>query len=87
MALPIAQSCRCGEFYLQQHHTVEERFNGRRAPRYKDVNRNDAVAAAYDRILIVIITAAVGARPHGDDVARLRHLVVDLASRPALFCW
>jgi hypothetical protein len=55
--------------------------------RYIDVNRNDAVAAAYDRIRIVIITAAVGARPHGDDVARLRHLVVDLASRPALFCW
>src|SRR5262249_13562784 len=69
------------DLLLQQQHAVKQRLGGRRAARHVDIDRHDAVAAAHDRIGIVIIAAAVGARAHGDDVARLRHLVVDLAQR------
>src|SRR5262252_5806451 len=69
------------DLLLQQQHAVEQRFGGRRAAGNVDVDRHDAVAAAHDRIGIVIITTAVGARAHGDDVARLGHLVVDLPQR------
>src|SRR6266508_6283655 len=69
------------DLLLQQQHAVEQRFGRRRTARYVDIDRNDAIAAAHDRIGIVVVTAAVGARAHGNDVARLRHLVVDLAQR------
>src|SRR3546814_8540105 len=39
------------------------------------------VAAAHHRIAGVIIAAAIGAASHRDDVARLRHQVVDAAQR------
>src|SRR5215475_5549762 len=66
---------------LQQQHTVKQRLGGGRAARNIDVHWHDAVATAYHRVGIVVITAAVGARAHGDHIARLRHLVVDLAQR------
>ena len=69
------------DFFLQQQHAVEQRLGGRRTARHVDVDRHDAVAAAHHRIGIVVVAAAVGARSHRDDVARLRHLVVDLAQR------
>src|SRR4029453_1947757 len=69
------------DLLLQQQHAVEQRFGRRRKTSYVNIDRNDAIAAAYDRIGIVVVTAAVGARAHGNDVARLRHLVVDLAQR------
>src|SRR5476651_1907058 len=67
------------DLLLQQHHAVKQRFRRRRAARHVDVDWYDAVAAAQHRIRIMIVAAAIGARSHRDDVARLRHLVVDLA--------
>src|SRR5262249_32475741 len=69
------------DLLLQQQHAVEQCLRGRRAAGHVDIDRHDAIAAAYDRVGIVVVSAAVGARAHGNDVARLRHLVIDLAQR------
>src|SRR6266545_2971084 len=80
-SIPPSPLDRAGaaDLLLQQQHAVEQRLRRGRAARHVDVDRHDAVAAAHHRIGIVVIAAAVGARAHRDDVARLRHLVVDLA--------
>ena len=70
-----------GNLLLQLQDPVDQRLGGRRAARHVDVHRHDAVAAAHHGIGIVVVAAAVGARAHGDDPARLGHLVVDLAQR------
>src|ERR1700724_3621507 len=69
------------DLLLKQQHAVKQRFRGRRAAGHVDVDRHDAVAAAYHRIGIVVVAAAIGTGAHRDHVARLRHLVVDLAQR------
>ena len=66
---------------LQLDDAVEQRLGRRRAAGHVDVHRHDAVAAAHHRVGIVIVAAAVRARAHRDDPARLGHLVVDLAQR------
>src|SRR5688572_2316054 len=66
---------------LELHHPVEQRLGGRRAAGDVDVDRHDAVAAAYDAVAVVVIAAAVGAAAHADHVLGVRHLVVDLAQR------
>src|SRR5215212_4333602 len=67
------------DLLLQEQDAVEQRLGGWRAARHIDVDRHDAVAAAHHRVGIMVIAAAVGARAHRDDPARLGHLVVDLA--------
>src|SRR5688572_30197655 len=51
---------------LQEEHAVEQSLRGRRAARHVNVHRHDAVAAAHDRVGIVVVAAAVGAGAHGD---------------------
>src|SRR5258705_3164699 len=65
------------DLLLQQQHAVEQRLRGRRAARHVDVDLDDAVAAAPERVRTMIVAAAIGAGAHRNDVARLRHLVVD----------
>src|SRR5271166_3588286 len=50
------------DLLLQQQHPVKQRLGSRRAARHVDVDRHDAVTAAYDRIRIMVIAAAVRAR-------------------------
>src|SRR5271166_6597397 len=69
------------DFLLQHQNAVEQGFGGWRATRHVDVDGYDPVAAADHRIGIMVIAAAIGAGSHRDDVARLGHLVVDLAQR------
>src|ERR1019366_8507816 len=69
------------DLLLQQHDAVQQRLGGRRTAGYVDVDWDDPVAASHNRIRVVIVAAAVGARTHGDHVARLRYLVVDLTQR------
>src|SRR5215813_11783654 len=38
------------DLFLQQQHAVKERLRRRRAARHVDIDRDDAVAAAHDRI-------------------------------------
>ena len=78
---PTAEALIYGIIQLQQKNAVEQRFGARRAAGDIDVDRHDAVAAAHHRIGIVVVAATIGAETHRDDVARLRHLVVDLAQR------
>src|SRR6516164_4147216 len=66
-------------FALQEKHAVEQRLRGRRTAGNVDVDGNDAVAPSHHRIGVVVVAAAIGARSHGNDIARFRHLVVDLA--------
>ncbi len=67
------------DLLLELEHPVEERLGRWRTPRDVDVDGHDAVAAAHDRVRVVVVAAAVRARPHGHDPARPGHLVVDLA--------
>src|ERR1700744_2626130 len=69
------------DFLLQQQHAIEQRFRRRRAAGHVDIDRHDTVAATHHRVGIVVIAATIGAGTHRDHVARLRHLVVDLAQR------
>src|SRR5437764_1251748 len=78
--LPLDRS-GAADLLLQQQYAVKQRLGGRRTARHVDIDRHDAVATAHHRIGIVVVAAPVGAGAHGDDVARLRHLVVDLAQR------
>ena len=62
-----------------QRHTVDECLGGRGAAGDIDVHGHDAIAATHHGVGVVVVAAAVGAAAHRQDVARLRHLVVDLA--------
>ena len=67
------------DLLLQQQDAVDQRFGAGRAARHVDVDRHDPIAAAHHRVAEVIVAAAVGAGAHRQDIARLGHLVVDLA--------
>src|SRR5690606_25489618 len=56
---------------LQLHHAIKQRFGSRWATRHVDVYRHDAIATAHDTVAVVIVTAAVSARPHRDHVLRI----------------
>ena len=62
-----------------QRHTVDECLGGRGAAGDIDVHGHDAIAATHHGVGVVVVAAAVGTAAHRQDVARLRHLVVDLA--------
>src|SRR6516225_136042 len=70
---------------LEQQHAIQERFRGWRTSRHINVDRDDTVAAADYRIGIMIVAAAIGAGPHGNHIAGLGHLVVNLAPRRGHF--
>ena len=80
-AQPRAIGAGAADLVLQLEDPVDQRLGGRRTARHVDVDRHDAVAAAHDRIGIVVVAAAVGAGTHRDHPARLGHLVIDLAQR------
>src|SRR5581483_2078255 len=63
------------DLLLQLDDAVDERFGRRRTAGDIDIDGHDAIAAAHHRIGVVIVAAAVRARPHGNDPARLGHLV------------
>src|SRR5271156_877794 len=67
------------DLLLEEQYAIDERFRRGRAAGNVDIDRHDPVAAAHDRIGIVVIAAAIGAGPHRDHITRLRHLIVDLA--------
>src|SRR5262245_20800174 len=76
---------RALDLLLELDDAVQQRLGSRRASGHVDIHRNDAVAASNHRIGIVVVAAAVRAGAHGDDPARLGHLVVDLAQRGSHF--
>src|SRR3979490_2411694 len=61
------------DLLLQQQHAVEQRLRGRRAARHVDVDRDDAVAAAHDRVRIMVVAAAMRAGTHRNYAGGLRH--------------
>ena len=65
------------DFLLQLQHSVDQRFCGWRAARHLDINRHNAITSTHHCIGIVVIPATIGARPHGQDPARLWHLVIN----------
>src|SRR5712675_1169098 len=67
------------DFLLQQQHAIQQGLRGWRTTRHIDIDWYDSIAATHYRIRIMVVAAAVGAGPHGNNIARLRHLVVDLA--------
>ena len=58
-------------FFVQLQHSVNESLRGRRAAGHININGDYSVAAAHDRIGIVIIAASIGAGAHRDHPARL----------------
>src|SRR5438132_6520385 len=69
------------DLVLQLQQPVNQRLRRRRAAWHVDVHGHDAVAAAHDRVRVVVVAAAVRARSHRDHPARLGHLVVHLTQR------
>src|SRR6185312_11237270 len=67
------------DLLLQLENAVEQRFRGGWATRHVDINGNYTIAAAYDRVGVVVIAPAIGAGAHRNHPARLGHLVIDLA--------
>src|SRR3546814_19988934 len=63
IAAPALTPNRSGalNLLLQQQNAVEQRLGGRRATRHVPVDRADSVAAAHDRLGVVLLAAAVGA--------------------------
>lgn len=64
---------------LQLENAVHEGLGRGRAAGHVDIHRHDTVAAASDRVAVVVVAAAVGAATHRDDPAGVGHLIVDLA--------
>src|SRR6185312_12409554 len=67
------------DFLLKLNDAVHERFRRWWAPGHVDIDGDDPVATTYDGIRIVVIAAAIRARPHGNDPSGLSHLVIHLA--------
>jgi len=66
------------DFLLQLKHTVQQGLSCGWAARDVDVYRDDTVTAAHHTVGVVVVATTVGAGAHGDDPARLRHLVIHL---------
>lgn len=81
LPIPHPRNPRLAHLPLQLEDAIHQRLARRRAARHVDIDGHDAVAAAHDAVAVVVVAAAVGARAHGDDPARLGHLIVDLAQR------
>jgi hypothetical protein len=78
--LPVPHPCDLGvpHLLLQLEDTVHQRLSRGGAARHVDVNRHNPVASSCDRVAVVVVTTTVCATTHGDDPARLGHLVVHL---------
>lgn len=87
--LPEPQSCvplGC-LLLLQQEDSIHERFSRWGTSRNVDIDWNDSVTPADDRVRVVVVTTTVGTTSHRDDPSRLWHLVVDLSqSRSHFVC-
>lgn len=79
LAVPHSGDLGVSHLLLQLEDTEHKGFGGGRAARDVDVDGDDAVTAAGDGVGVVVVTATVGARAHGDNPARVGHLIVDLA--------
>lgn len=81
--LPVPHPRNLGHAHLplQLENTIHERLTGGRAPGDVHIDGHDPIAPPHNAVAVVVVAAAVGARAHGDDPARLGHLVVDLAQR------
>ena len=66
---------------LEQDDALEQRLGAGRAARHVDVDGDDLVDALGDRVGVPVRAAAVGARPHGDHVLRVGHLLVEALDR------
>src|SRR5438132_8142196 len=58
------------DLVLELDDPVEQCLRGGWASGHVNVDRYDAVAAAHDRIRIMVVASAVGAAPHGNHPAR-----------------
>lgn len=63
---------------LQLENTIHERLTRGRAPGYIHIHRHDPITPTHHTVAVVVVPAAIGARAHGDDPARLGHLIVNL---------
>src|SRR5207248_4156219 len=66
----------CLDALLEEDDALEQRLGAGRAPGDVDVDGDDLVDAFGHRVRVPVGAAAVGARPHRDDVLRVRHLLV-----------
>ena len=66
--------CRTQDTMRRQKHRLLPTW-------YININRDDAITPPDDRVRVMVVTAAVSTAAHGDDPARLRHLVIHLHTR------
>ena len=60
------------DFLLQLQDTVHESLGRGRASGHVDVDWDNTVAASDDRVGVVVIAAAVGARSHGKNPVNIK---------------
>jgi len=78
-----------GIFYFlrQLQDAIRESFCRGWTTWYINIHRHDSVAASQHRVRVVVVATSVRTASHGDDVARLVHLIVDLSqSRSHFIC-
>ena len=67
------------DLVLQLQNAVDQRLGRGRTAGHIDIDRNDAVTAAHDRVAVVVVATPIGAGTHRNHPARFGHLVVHLA--------
>jgi hypothetical protein len=63
---------------LQLENTKHQRLSRRRTAWNINVDGNNTITSSSNRVGIMIIATSIGARAHGNNPARVRHLIVDL---------
>jgi len=78
LAVPELHLLHSLDLLLQLQNSVQQSFCSRWAAWNIDVDGDNAVTPSDHGVGIMVITAAVGTAAHGDDPARLRHLIIHL---------
>lgn len=79
LSVPHLEGLHAFHFLLELKNTVEKSFSGWWTSGNVNIDWDDSVATAHNRVGIVIVTASVRAWAHWDNPAWLRHLIVNLA--------
>lgn len=79
LSVPWLNCLHALDFLLKLEDSVEKSFSSRGTSGNVNIDGDDSVASANDRVRIMIITAAVGARSHWDHPFWLGHLIIDFS--------
>lgn len=79
LSVPHLESLHALNFLFELKNSVEQGFGGWWTSGNVNIDWDDSVASANDRVGIMVVTASICAWAHWDNPARLWHLIVNLA--------